>query len=87
VPVASAVVPGTIDADAIPLHKHHINIVKFSSANDLAFQTVLSCINSMVQPAVLKVNSNWEREIEIKSQSLTVALADWINTLIFYCRV
>jgi len=66
VPAASAVVPGTIDADAIPLHKHHINMVKFSSANDLAFQTVLSCITSMVQVAVLKVNHNWERGIEIK---------------------
>jgi hypothetical protein len=86
VPVASAVVPGTIDADAIPLHKHHINIVKFSSANDLAFQTVLSSITSMVQVAVLKVNSNWEREIEKKSKLQIVALADWIKMLIFGCR-
>ena len=85
-PAASAVVPGTIDADAIPLHKHHINIVKFSSANDLAFQTVLSCITSMVQVAVLKVNCNWEREIEINSKLQTAALADWINMLIFNCR-
>jgi hypothetical protein len=79
------VVPGTIDADAIPLHKHHINIVKFSSANDLAFQTLLPHISSMVQVAVSKVNNNWEREIEIESKSLAAVLVDWVGMLTF-CR-
>jgi hypothetical protein len=74
VPTASAVVPGTVGADAIPLHKHHINIVKFGSVDDLAFQTVLTCINSMVQAAVAIVNSNWEWEIKMRSQSLAIIL-------------
>ena len=64
-----AVIPGAVDADALPLHKHHINMVKYSSADDLAFQTVLTCIKSMAQVAVSEVHSNWQQEIGMRSLS------------------
>jgi hypothetical protein len=67
VPSNLAVIPGIVDADAVPLHKHHINMVKFSSTDDLDFRTVLRCIKFMVQMATPEVRSSWEREIKIRS--------------------
>jgi hypothetical protein len=67
VPAALAVIPGAVDVDAIPLHKHHINMVKFGSVDDLAFRTVLPHIMSMVQAAVVEVNNQWEQEIRMRS--------------------
>ena len=69
VPAALAAIPGAVDADALPLHKHHIDMVKYSSADDLAFQTVLNCIKSMAQVAVSEVHSNWQQEIRMRSLS------------------
>jgi hypothetical protein len=66
VPSDLAVIPGAIDAGVL-LHKHHINMVKFSSTDDPDYRTILSHINSMVQGAVQEVNSNWEREIKMRS--------------------
>ena len=67
-PKALAVIPGAVDADALPLHKDHIDMVKYSSADDLAFQTVLTCIKSMAQVAVPEVHSN-QQVIKMKSLS------------------
>ena len=66
-PAALAVISGAVDADTIPLHKHHIGMVKYSSIDDLAFQTVLPCIQSMVHAARSKVLSNWEQEFKMRS--------------------
>ena len=60
-----AVIPGAENVDALPLHKHHIDMVKYSSAEDLAFQTVVTWIKSMAQVAVSKVHSNWQQEIRM----------------------
>jgi hypothetical protein len=62
-----AVVRGAVNVDALPLHKHHINMVKYSSADDLAFQIVLPHIKLMFQVAVLEVHGNWEREFKMRS--------------------
>ena len=64
-----AVIPGAVDADALPLHKHHMDMVKYSSANDLAFQTVLSHIKCVAQVAVSEVHNNWQQEIRMRSLS------------------
>jgi hypothetical protein len=67
VPEALAVVRGAVNVDAIPLHKHHINMVKYSSADDLAFQTVLPHIKLMSQMAVSGVHGSWEQEFKMRS--------------------
>ena len=64
-----AVIPGAVDADALPLHKHHMDMVKYSSTNDLAFQTVLTSIKSVAQVAVSEVHNNWQQEIRMRSLS------------------
>ena len=66
-PEALAVVHGAVNVDALPLHKHHINMVKYRSADDLAFQTVLPHIKLMSQMAVSEVHGNWEREFRMRS--------------------
>jgi hypothetical protein len=67
VPATLAVVVGAVDADALPLHKHHIDLVKYSSADDLAFRTVLPCVQLMIQMAMPEVHSNWEQEFKMRS--------------------
>ena len=64
-----AVIPGAVNADALPLHKHHIDMVKYSSVDDLAFQTVVTHIKSMAEVAVLDVHSTWQQEIRMRSLS------------------
>jgi len=64
-----AVIPGAVDADALPLHKHHIDMVKYSSVDDLAFRTVVTHIKSMAEVAVLEVHSNWQQDIRMRSLS------------------
>jgi hypothetical protein len=67
-----AVIPGAENVDALPLHKHHIDMVKYSSADDLAFQTVVTWIKSMAQVAVSKVHSNWQQEIRMRGLSIMI---------------
>jgi hypothetical protein len=62
-----AVVRGAVNVDALPLHKHHISMVKYSSADDLAFQIVLPHIKLMFQVAVPEVQGNWVREFKMRS--------------------
>ena len=64
-----AVIPGAENVDALPLHKHHIDMVKYSSADDLAFQTVVTWIKSMAQVALSKVHGNWQQEIRMRGLS------------------
>ena len=64
-----AVIPGAVDANALPLHKHHIDMVKYSSVDDLAFWTVITHIKSMAEVAVSEVHSNWQQEFGMRSLS------------------
>ena len=66
-PETLAVVHGAVNVDALPLHKHHINMVKYSSTDDLAFQTVLPHIKLMSLVAVSEVHGSWEREFKMRS--------------------
>ena len=66
-PEALAVVRGAVNVDALPLHKHHINMVKYDSADDLAFQMVLTHIKLMSQVATMEVHASWEQEFKRRS--------------------
>ena len=56
-------VPGLVNTDAIALHKHHIDLIKFTSRDDHAFQIVVDQINVMVRNATLKIKSNWDYDL------------------------
>jgi len=57
---ASAVVPGTVDAEAISISKNHVGMSKFSSAEDEDFKTISRHLSIMAKAAPLKIAKNWE---------------------------
>ena len=61
VPRSSAVVPGTMDAEAISINKNHVNMSKFSSAEDGDFNTISNHLSIMAKAAPRKIAENWER--------------------------
>ena len=70
VPKMSAVVPGAVDTVAIALHKHHIDLVKYSSEQDGAFETVSDQLGVMIESAPQKVTVSWQHEMKMKSKSI-----------------
>lgn len=69
VPKSSAVVPGTLDAEAIEIRKSHIAMVKFQKCSEDDFQTVVGHLGLMTEKAREKITSNWLHWDEIKSAS------------------
>jgi hypothetical protein len=51
VPKASAVVPGTTNAEPIVIHADHINMTKFSSKDDSGYRTVAGHLRIMAESA------------------------------------
>lgn len=68
VPEDSAVVHGMVDTFSLALHKHHIDLVKYTSAGDHAFQTVADQIGDMIKNAEQKTKHNWQHEIQVQSK-------------------
>ena len=60
-------VAGVPDTSAIALHKHHVNLVKFTSA-DPDFETVADQIGIMVKNTPQKIDDNWKHEFKVKSE-------------------
>jgi hypothetical protein len=61
VPKSSAIVPGAMNVEPIPINKDHVNIAKFASANDEDFKTISSHLSLMVGAAPNRIVSNWRR--------------------------
>lgn len=59
VPRHSAVVPGAVNVEPIPLHKNHINMARFEDENDQDFKVTLSCLTEMVDAAPAVVARKW----------------------------
>ena len=57
---ASAVVPGTVDAEAISINKNHVGMSKFSSAEDEDFKTISKHLSIMAKAAPHKIAKIWE---------------------------
>jgi len=66
VPRTSAVVSGATNSVAIALHKHHIDLVKYSSEHDGAFETVSDQISVMMKSGFLEVTDSWLLEMKMK---------------------
>ena len=64
---ASAVVPGTVDAEAISINKDHVGMSKFSSAEDEDFKTISKHLSIMAKAAPLKIAKNWEHHRRLDS--------------------
>ena len=60
-PRASAVVPGTVDAEAISINKNHVDMSKFSSAEDEDFKTISKHLSIMAKAAPHKIAKKWEQ--------------------------
>ncbi|KAI5839105.1 hypothetical protein DFP73DRAFT_502168 [Morchella snyderi] len=61
VPKASAVVPGTTNAEVIAIHSDHDEMVKFKSAEDDGFRRVAACISLMFEKAPVEIVLKWRR--------------------------
>ena len=59
---ASAVVPGTVDAEAISINKNHVNMSKFPSTKDEDFKTISKHLSIMAKAAPHKIIKNWEHD-------------------------
>ena len=55
------------DASAIALHKHHVNLVKYTSA-DPDFEIVADQIGTMLKNTLEKIDDNWKHEFKVKSE-------------------
>jgi hypothetical protein len=59
VPRSSAIIPGTINVETIAIHKDHVGMTKFPSAEDEDFQTVCGHLYYMVSLAPQRVAEKW----------------------------
>lgn len=63
---------GATNSVAIALHKHHIDLVKYSSEHDGAFETVSDNIRVMIKSGFLEVTDSWLFEMKMKSKSVAL---------------
>jgi len=56
---SSAVVPGTVNVEAIAINKDHVNMVKFLSSEDEDYKTISGHLGSMVSIAPQKIAEKW----------------------------
>ena len=66
VPRHSAVVPGAVDVEEIAIHKDHIQMVKFESADEDSFRRISWPIHSMVMEAPTAIEGNWRKWDQVK---------------------
>jgi len=59
VPKSPASLPGAVDVEVITLHKDHIGMTKFASADDDDFQTICRCLDEMVKKSSAKIADQW----------------------------
>ena len=61
-------VAGVPDTSAIALHKHHVNLVKYTSAGNPDFEIVADQIGIMVKNTLEKIDDNWKHEFKVRSE-------------------
>ena len=58
------------DTVVIALHKHHISLVKYTSAEDQSYKIVIDQLGVMMKSVIQKIGENWKHENRMKGQSL-----------------
>lgn len=62
VPIASAVVPGHVDAELIVIHVNHTSMVRYWSRQDIGYVTVSEHLKIMAVDATKSVQQRWVTE-------------------------
>ena len=62
VPQASAVVPGAADAEPIAIPANHLNMVKFSSSEDVGYKKVSGHLQIITGEASDAIVARWEKQ-------------------------
>lgn len=62
VPQASAVVPGAADAEPLAMPANHLDMVKFSSSEDMGYKKVSGHLQIMAGEASDAVFARWKRQ-------------------------
>ena len=65
VPRASAVVPGTANAEPIVIHADHINMVKFESNSDSGYKKISGHLQIMAESAGDVISPRWQEESRV----------------------
>jgi hypothetical protein len=67
VPKALAVVPGAVDAEPIAIHADHINITKFTSKEDIGYETISGHLQIMAESAGEAIALRWAEETRVNA--------------------
>jgi hypothetical protein len=67
VPPASAVVPGTTDAEAIAIPADHCNMVKFASRTDGGYEKVSGHLKILARGATAVIDARWAEQARIRN--------------------
>ena len=62
VPLASAIVPGAANAEALAIPGDHLSMVKFGSREDGGYQTVSGHLQLLAQEAPNVIRARWEEQ-------------------------
>lgn len=57
--MSSAIVPGAVDAEPIPIAADHRNMARFTSENDPGYQKISGHIKLMIKTAVGEIDKKW----------------------------
>jgi hypothetical protein len=74
VPQASAVVPGTTDGESIAIPADHVNLVKFSSRQDVGYRKVSEYLQVMTENASVVIRAQWDDQDRIENGTLLCLL-------------
>jgi len=66
VPQASAVVPGTADAEPVAIPADHLNMVKFASRRDGGYEKVSGHLQLLAEEAPDTISARWEEQDRIR---------------------
>ena len=64
--IASAVVPGAVNAEAIAIHADHVEIVKFASSEDTGYEKISGYLQLMIRESSNATKTRWEEQDRIE---------------------
>jgi hypothetical protein len=59
IPTSSAIVPGTVDAESLAIHKTHVDMVRFPSKEDGDYNSIVFQLQHMSDIAPSHIALNW----------------------------
>jgi len=65
-PQASAVVPGTVNAEPVAIPADYFNIIKFASRRDGGYKKVFGHLQLLAEEAPDAIGARWKKQDRIK---------------------